>query len=82
MRVRVLFFAAIRDIAGLEEELLDLPEPVRSVGDLAPFLAARYPALEARLGAIRFARNEAFAEAGDPLADGDVIAVIPPVAGG
>jgi molybdopterin converting factor subunit 1 len=82
MRVRVLFFAAIRDIAGLEEELLDLPEPVRSVGDLAPFLAARYPALKARLGAIRFARNEAFAEAGDPLADGDVIAVIPPVAGG
>jgi molybdopterin converting factor subunit 1 len=82
MRVRVLFFAAIRDIAGLEEELLDLPEPVRSVGDLAPFLAARYPALEARLGGIRFAQNEAFAEAGDTLADGDVIAVIPPVAGG
>ena len=82
MRVRVLYFAAVRDIAGLEEELLELPELVRSIGDLAPFLAARYPALEARLKAIRFAQNEAFAEAGDTLADGDVIAVIPPVAGG
>jgi molybdopterin converting factor subunit 1 len=82
MRVRVLYFAAVRDVAATEEETLELSEPVRSVGDFGRFLAARYPALGARLGALRFARNEVFAEAGDAIADGDVIAVIPPVAGG
>jgi molybdopterin converting factor subunit 1 len=82
MRVRVLYFAGVRDVAGREEESLELPESVRTVGDFGPFLAARYPALGARLAVIRFARNEVFAEKGDAIADGDVVAVIPPVAGG
>jgi molybdopterin converting factor subunit 1 len=82
MRVRVLYFAAVREITGREEESLDLPGSVRSVGDLGPFLAARYTPLEGRLLGLRFARNEVFATEGDTMADGDVIAVIPPVAGG
>ena len=82
MRVRVLYFAAVRDIAGREEETLELPGSVRSVQDVGLFLAARYPALEERLATLRFARNEAFADARENLVDGDVIAVIPPVAGG
>jgi molybdopterin converting factor small subunit len=31
---------------------------------------------------VRFARNEEFAQNADVLADGDVVALIPPVAGG
>jgi molybdopterin converting factor small subunit len=34
------------------------------------------------MGHIRFARNEEFARNDDALADGDVVALIPPVAGG
>jgi molybdopterin converting factor small subunit len=42
----------------------------------------REPALAGRLSAVRFARNEVFARLEDELADGDVVAVVPPVAGG
>jgi molybdopterin converting factor subunit 1 len=82
MMVRVLYFAAVRDVTTRGEESLDLPETVRTVEHFAGFLATRYPPLADRLRALRFARNEVFADAEDALAPGDVLAVIPPVAGG
>ncbi|MDQ3037987.1 MAG: molybdopterin converting factor subunit 1 [Myxococcota bacterium] len=82
MRVRVLYFAALRELAGRAEESLELPAEVRTVDALRPLLEARVPALAGRLGSVRFARNEAFAEGGEALEDDDVIALIPPVAGG
>jgi|HubBroStandDraft_2_1064218.scaffolds.fasta_scaffold931375_2 molybdopterin converting factor subunit 1 len=82
MRVRALYFAAVREIAGLEEELILLPEPVRSVADFGAFLVARYPRLQAGAASLRFARNEVFAAPREAIAEGDVIAVLPPVAGG
>lgn len=78
--ITVLYFAAVRDLVGVDEERLTLE--VGSVGELATHLAERHPALVGRLGPVRFARNEAFATTEEPLADGDVVALIPPVAGG
>jgi molybdopterin converting factor subunit 1 len=72
----------MRDAVGREEELLELPPHVRTVGALSDELAARHPAYAKRRAHVRIARNEAFAAMGDPLSEGDVIAVIPPVAGG
>ncbi len=80
--VRVLFFAGLRDAVGIGEETLDLPLEVRSVGALAEHLAKRHPAFAERRSHVRIARNEAFALDDEPLAEGDVIALIPPVAGG
>lgn len=80
MRLKVLYFAAVRDLVGVAEEVVDLP--VVTVGELSQALTVRHAALAGRLGPVRFARNAAFAEAGDALADGDEIALIPPVAGG
>jgi sulfur-carrier protein len=82
MRVRVLYFAAVREMVGLEEEALELPASVGSVGDFVAFLAGHRPGLAAVLPSVRIARNEVFAEAGEGLAEGDVLALIPPVAGG
>jgi molybdopterin converting factor subunit 1 len=82
MRVTVLYFAALRDLAGRTEEPIALPASVTSVGALADYLCAAYGWLAERRAHVRIARNEAFAEPGDELADGDVIALIPPVAGG
>jgi molybdopterin converting factor subunit 1 len=81
MRLRILYFAAVRDLTGTDEETLDVPART-TIGELARLLQERTRELEGRLGAVRFARNEQFASAGDELAEGDVIAVIPPVAGG
>jgi molybdopterin synthase sulfur carrier subunit len=82
MTLRVLYFAALRDAVGLSEETLELPAGVTTVGELAELLATRHAAYAARRGHVRLARNEAFASADERLADGDVVALIPPVAGG
>jgi molybdopterin converting factor subunit 1 len=82
MIVRVLYFAGLRDEVGLEEESLELADGAISVGALAERLAARHPAFAERRKHVRIARNEAFAPDDELLAHGDVIALIPPVAGG
>jgi molybdopterin synthase sulfur carrier subunit len=82
MLVRVLYFAGLRDALGLGEETLDLPASVRTVGQLCDLLAARHRPYAERRGHVRVARNEAFAHDDDELSDGDVVALIPPVAGG
>jgi molybdopterin converting factor subunit 1 len=80
--IEMLYFAAIRDVVGRPKEVLDLPEAVRTVMDLASHLERVHPALEGRLATVRFAVNEAFAEPGAVVSNGDVVAVIPPVSGG
>jgi molybdopterin converting factor subunit 1 len=82
VKLTVLYFAAVRDLVGKDEEALDLPAEIRTVDALAAHLAARHASLEGRLRSVRFARNEEFAQGGDALQEGDVVALIPPVAGG
>lgn len=78
MSVTVLYFAALREVAGVSEELLDLPES----------LPALYAALRERhefthgQGQLRVACNGVFCDWKRIPADGDVIAFIPPVSGG
>jgi len=80
--VCVLYFAGLRDAVGLSEESLELPPGVTTVGALADYLATRHEAYAARRAHVRIARNEAFATDDELLAEGDVVALIPPVAGG
>lgn len=82
MSVTVLYFAAVRDLVGQDEERLELPPGVANIEALAAHLETIHPPLGGRLGYVRFARNEEFAQPSDAVADGDTIALIPPVAGG
>lgn len=82
MKVTVLYFAAVRDLVGLSEEIVDLPPGVTNVALFRAWLEGERPQLRGRLGVVRFARNEAFARDDDPVAEGDHLALIPPVAGG
>ncbi|HEY8944204.1 MAG TPA: molybdopterin converting factor subunit 1 [Polyangiaceae bacterium] len=82
MIVRVLYFAALRDLVGVREEQLELPDSPLSLTDLLAHLVERHAALSGRLQQVRVARNETFANLVDPVSHGDVIALIPPVAGG
>lgn len=82
MRVTVLYFAVVRELVGLEEERVELPAAVKTVGQLAEWLPSLRAELEGRMGSVRIARNEAFAANDEELAEGDVLALIPPVAGG
>lgn len=80
IRLTLLYFAALRDLAGCAQEVVDAP--AASVRELRAWLEDARPALRGRLGAVRFARNEVFSSDGEPLAAGDVVALIPPVSGG
>ncbi len=81
MKVRVLYFAAARERAGAEREVIDLAAEA-AVEDLARVLSERHPRLAALLPRLRFAVNEEFVQASAALKEGDEVALIPPVAGG
>jgi molybdopterin converting factor subunit 1 len=80
--VTVLYFASVRELAGTSEVRLTLDDDVRTVADLSAHLETIVIALAGRLGSVRFAVNEEFVSADTCIADGDVVAVIPPVSGG
>jgi molybdopterin synthase sulfur carrier subunit len=82
MRITVLYFSAVRELVGQGEEALDLPEDVRTVADLASYVVKLHPPLAGRLTQVRWAKNEEFVMLAAELAEGDVLAVLPPVAGG
>ena len=82
MSVEILYFAAVRDLAGKSQETMTLPPQVRTIAALRAHIEVVVPALAGRLAAVRWAKNEVFVEMDATLADGDVIALIPPVAGG
>jgi molybdopterin converting factor small subunit len=49
---------------------------------LQGLLNERYPSLRAGITAVRFSVNRQFADDDHVLADGDEVAIIPPVSGG
>ena len=82
MKVVVLYFAALRELLGISEEtIVDVSGPL-PVHAFAELLGQRHPVLVPRLASVRFAVNESFASASDPIEDGDTVALIPPVSGG
>lgn len=80
--VSVLYFAALRDLAGVGEEQVALPAAGLDVVGLLEALEARRHALRGRLESVRVAVNEEFVALSTELRDGDVVALIPPVSGG
>ena len=78
--VQVLYFAAVADLVGRREEQASVE--ASTIEELAAELERRHEALRGRLANVRFAVNEAFVRGPDAFCDGDVIAIIPPVAGG
>jgi sulfur-carrier protein len=83
LTVSVLYFAALRDLAGVAEELVALPSasPVE-VSELLHTLEQAHEALRGRLASVRVAVNEEFAPLSTLLRGGEVVALIPPVSGG
>lgn len=80
IRVRVLCFSHVRAVLGRAELDLEMP-----AGSTAGDVRARIVGMgEGRLSGMpmKIACNRAFVDAETPLADGDELALIPPVQGG
>jgi MoaE-MoaD fusion protein len=81
LRVRIRLFAIQRELAGTRDVALELPAG-STIEDAWDAVVARHPALAPGRASTRFARNTAYAPADTAVADGDEIAMIPPVSGG
>ena len=80
MRIRALFFATYRELAGGESLEIDLP-PGATAADLVTRLRD-HGGLAALPVEPALAVNEEYAPLSTSLADGDEVALLPPVAGG
>jgi molybdopterin converting factor subunit 1 len=81
MKVRLLFFAVLRDITGKSEAELTLAEGTRA-RDVWQSLRQQHRELGDYVQPPLTAINESYAAADAVLRDGDELAFIPPVAGG
>ena len=85
MKVKVLYFASVREKLGKDAEDLDLPAGVATVAGLRSHLRARGGAwaeamAEGKL--LRAAVNQDMAQPAAAIKAGDEIAFFPPVTGG
>jgi molybdopterin synthase sulfur carrier subunit len=85
MKVRLLFFASLRERLGSGGEEIELPPTVTTVGALREHLRERGGAwgdVFSPTRAVRAAVNQAMAQPGAQLKTGDEVAFFPPVTGG
>ena len=81
MKVTVRLFASQREAAGTGTLDMEFSNGT-SAGDAFAQLCQRYPVLAAAAGSTAFAVNRRHVEPTAKLADGDELALLPPVAGG
>ena len=81
MSIRILFFGVLRDIVGQREDRLEVPVG-GLLGSVFEHYAARFPRLKEMSSSIVLARNQQFSSPTEALADGDEVALLPPVSGG
>lgn len=81
MRVRVLFFGLLRELAGTPAEEIELADGAR-LRDVLAHYEAQMPRLKDSFGSIALAVNQQYAGTETTLHAGDEIALLPPVSGG
>lgn len=81
MKIRVRLWGGLTDVCGFHEEVLDV-DPDATAADVRGLLEARAPGLSRFRTITRLAVNADIATGQTPLADGDELSLLPPVAGG
>ena len=81
MRVRILFFGILKDLAGKSSDTLEMTEG-SSVRELLSLCSAQLPKLRESLPSIAVAVNQEYAGPETALKSGDEVALLPPVSGG
>ncbi|KAH7277500.1 hypothetical protein KP509_39G054400 [Ceratopteris richardii] len=83
-RVKVLFFARAREIAGVSETSLgiDGAESSKTIKDCIDLLTKQFPGLEEIMSCIVVALNQEYADQSSLVKSGDELALIPPISGG
>jgi len=85
VKVKVLYFASVREKLGKGAEEIDLPAGIASVAGLRAHLQSRGGAWAdalAQTKLLRTAVNQDMVPAATPIKAGDEVAFFPPVTGG
>ena len=83
--MRILYFAWLRQKTGIDSEEVEMPTHITDVAGLIDWLKERNENFAEALSdfeSIRVAVNQEFAEPDDPVAQGDEVAIFPPMTGG
>ncbi len=81
MRVRVLFFGILKELAGKASDVIEVPEGA-SVRDVLAHYEALTPRLRESLPSLALAVNQEYAGPDTRLHPDDELALLPPVSGG
>jgi molybdopterin synthase sulfur carrier subunit len=83
--MKIVYFAWLREKAGISEEDVSPPATVKDVQGLIEWLRARdagHAEALADLSVVRVAVNQEYVQLDHPVNSGDEIAMFPPVTGG
>jgi MoaE-MoaD fusion protein len=78
---KVLFFATLRDSAGVRESEIEFPSGAH-ISDIKRLVLEKFPGLKRNMDSIIVALNHEFAFDEDIVPNGAEIAIFPPVSGG
>ena len=81
MRVRVLFFGMLKDVAGKPSDVIELADGA-SVRDMLARYESQMPRLKESLPSLAVAVNQQYAGPDTKLKPDDEVALLPPVSGG
>ena len=85
MKLKIRYFASVRERVGQDAEEIELPAGVSTVAALRSHLRGRggaYEAAFAEKALLRAAVNQDMVQPGAPVKAGDEVAFFPPVTGG
>ena len=83
--MKILYFAWLRQKTGIDAEDVEMPPEISDVAGLLDWLKERnsnFADALADFDSIRVAVNQEFAELDAPVAQGDEVAIFPPITGG
>ena len=80
-KIKVLFFATLRDRAGIKSVELEIPAET-TVQGLKDLLVVSYPGLKETMDSVVISVNREFAFDESLISNGAEVALFPPVSGG
>jgi molybdopterin converting factor subunit 1 len=81
IKIILLYFAFLKDITGVEFDLLELPSGI-TVKSLMDIILEKYPRLTNIVNIIQISVNYKVVDRNTILKDRDEVALLPPISGG